>query len=43
VLLGESGGKEVVAIWRPGDKRLRLKTVQLPERDGGSDSFAPLR
>jgi hypothetical protein len=42
VLLGESGGRDVVAVWRPGDKRLRLKAVELPERDGGSDTFAPL-
>jgi len=42
VLLGESGGRDVVAVWRPGQARLALKTVNLPERDGGSDSFAPL-
>jgi hypothetical protein len=43
VLLGESGGKDVVAVWRPGDRQFRLKTFELPERDGGSDSFAPIR
>jgi hypothetical protein len=43
VLLGESEGREVVAVWRPGQKRLAVKTVALPARDGGSDSFAPLR
>jgi hypothetical protein len=42
VLLGESGGKEVVAVWSPGRKRLAVKTVHLPERNSGSDSFAPL-
>lgn len=42
VVLGESGGRHVVAVWRPGQARLALKTVNLPERDGGSDSFAPL-
>lgn len=43
VLLGESSGRDVVALWRPGEKRLALKTVQLPDRDSGSDSFAVLR
>ncbi len=43
VLLGESNGENVVAVWRPGQRRLALKTVQLPERTGGSDSFAILR
>ena len=42
VLLGERTGKAVVAVWRPGQPRLALKTVNLPERDGGSDSFAIL-
>lgn len=42
VLLGESNGKEVVAVWRPGWPRLAVKTVRLPERNSGSDSFAPL-
>jgi hypothetical protein len=42
VLLGESNGKDVVAVWRPGEPQLAVKTVRLPERDGGSDSFAPL-
>lgn len=43
VLLGESGGKDVVALWRPGQRHLAVKTVDLPERrDSGSDSFAPL-
>jgi hypothetical protein len=42
VLLGESGGRDIVAVWRPGDAELTLKTVRLPERSGGSDTFAPL-
>jgi hypothetical protein len=41
VLLAESDGKEVVAVWRPGRRSLALKPVQL-EPTGGSDSFAPL-
>ena len=43
VLLGANAGGDVVAVWRPGDKRLRLRPVELPDRDGGSDTFAPLR
>jgi len=43
VLLGESNGEQVVAVWRPGQRRLALKTVQLPELDAGSNSFAILR
>jgi hypothetical protein len=43
VLLGVSNGEDVVAVWRPGQRRLALKTVQLPELDGGSNSFAVLR
>jgi hypothetical protein len=43
VLLGESGRRDVVALWRPGEKHLSVKSVQLPERgDSGSDSFAVL-
>jgi len=43
VLLGYTNGENVVAVWRPGQRRLALKTVQLPELDGGSRSFAILR
>lgn len=43
VLLAESGGKDVIATWRPGRNWLALKAVRLPERTGGSDSFALLR
>jgi hypothetical protein len=43
VVLGESGGRDVVALWRPGEEHLSVKSVQLPERgDSGSDSFAAL-
>ena len=42
VLLGHSNGEDIVAVWRPGQRRLVLKTVQLPELDGGSKSFAIL-
>jgi hypothetical protein len=43
VLLGESNEKDVVVVWRPGQRRLALKPVRLPARTSGSDSFAPLR
>ena len=43
VLLGETETREVVAVWRPGQPRLALKVVRLPERAGGSDSFAVVR
>jgi hypothetical protein len=45
VLLAEQlSGRDVVAVWRPGQRRLALKTVHLPNRsDSGSDSFAPLQ
>ena len=42
VLLAETT-REVVAVWRPGEARIAVKAVRLPERTGGSDSFAPLR
>ena len=40
VLLAESGGRSLVAVWRPGQRRLAVRTVRLPRRDGGSDAFA---
>jgi hypothetical protein len=43
VLLAEIEGKGIVAVWEPGRRSLALKTVRLPERSGGSDSFAPVR
>jgi hypothetical protein len=42
VLLGESRRK-LAAVWRPGQPRLALKQVRLPEPSAGSDSFAPLQ
>jgi hypothetical protein len=43
VLLGERNRRGFVAVWRPGQRRLDLKPVQLPDRsESGSDSFAPL-
>jgi hypothetical protein len=31
-----------VAVWRPGQARLALRSVGLAGRSGGSDTFAPL-
>jgi hypothetical protein len=42
VLLGEDDDGGFVGVWRPGQRRLPLKTLGLPARYGGSDSFAPL-
>jgi hypothetical protein len=43
VLLGrDSPERAFVAVWRPGQRRLGIKTVQLPEASG-SDSFAVIR
>jgi hypothetical protein len=30
---------DVVAVWRPGQPRIAVRQVELPERSGGSDSF----
>lgn len=42
VLLGETRERDFVAVWRAGQRRLAVKTVNLPERTSGSDSFAPV-
>ena len=42
VLLAETETRTLVAVWRPGQRRLAIKPVRLPRRDGGSDSFAVL-
>jgi hypothetical protein len=41
-ILGETGRKGFVAVWRPGAAKLQIKQVRLPQRTSGSDSFAPL-
>ncbi len=43
VILAESAGKDVVAVWQPGQEHLKLKTVRLPgRRNAGSSAFAIL-
>lgn len=39
VILAETGGADVVAVWRPGDARIATRAVHLPLRANGSDSF----
>jgi hypothetical protein len=41
VLLAETEGATVVGVWKPGDDRIAVKQVRLPERNSGSDSFVP--
>lgn len=45
VLLGKRmDDSDFAAVWRPGQRRLALKTLHLPVRnDSGSDTFAPIR
>ena len=43
VLLGRSMDRDFVAVWRPGQRRLEVKTVRLRPRTSGSDSFAIIR
>jgi hypothetical protein len=41
VLLTESAGKVMVAVWKPGQERLEIKTLDIPSRDhNGIFSFA---
>jgi hypothetical protein len=39
VWLADTGGRTVVAAWRPGDNRIQVRPVLLPVRNGGSDTF----
>jgi hypothetical protein len=41
VLLAEApqAGQNVVAVWRPGRQRIRVRPLHLPPRHSGSDSF----
>jgi hypothetical protein len=42
VVLAESEGATLVGIWKPGDERIGVTRVRLPERNSGSDSFVVL-
>jgi hypothetical protein len=39
VMLAETGGRDVVAVWRPGETRIAVRPVRLPRRNSGSDTF----
>lgn len=39
VWLAQTEGRDVVAVWRPGEKRIAVRRVRLPVRDSGSDAF----
>jgi hypothetical protein len=43
VMLAESNQRNVVAVWRPGQKRIRVRPVRLPARNSGSDAFVVWR
>ena len=43
VILAESGGREVVGVWRPGDARIAVRRVRLPQPNSGSDAFVVAR
>lgn len=42
VFLAESERRNVVGVWTPGEERIRVKAVRIPQRTGGSDSFVVL-
>jgi hypothetical protein len=39
VFLTRAAGRYVVAVWRPGQKRIAARPVQIPNRNSGSDTF----
>lgn len=39
VMLAQTAQHDFVAVWRPGQKQIHVRRVQLPERNSGSDSF----
>jgi hypothetical protein len=43
VMLAQIGSRDAVAVWRPGKKQIALRTVRLPVRESGSDTFAILQ
>jgi hypothetical protein len=43
VLLTRDAGRQMVALWRPGETHLQLKTVRLPNPHVASNTFAILR
>jgi hypothetical protein len=43
VILGETAGRHVVAVWKPSQERIAVGRVRLPARTSGSDSFVVWR
>jgi hypothetical protein len=43
ILAERRDGEGTVVVWRPGQRRLALKTLPMPEPNTGSPSFAPIR
>ena len=39
VMLAQTAQHDVVAVWQPGQRKLNVRRVQLPERNSGSDTF----
>jgi hypothetical protein len=39
VFLARNAGRYTVAVWRPGQKRIATRRVQIPNRNSGSDTF----
>lgn len=39
VMLAQTAQHDLVAVWRPGQKRIEVRRVRLPNRNSGSDSF----
>ncbi len=36
---GPSGDRDLVAVWKPGQRQIALRLVRLPARNSGSDAF----
>jgi hypothetical protein len=39
VMLAETEQRDVVAVWRPGQRRIGVRPLRLPARNSGSDAF----
>jgi len=36
---GPSGDRDLVAVWKPGQRQIALRLIRLPARNSGSDAF----
>jgi len=36
---GPSGNRDLLAVWKPGQRHIALRPVRLPARNSGSDAF----